>query len=93
MMHSATWRKLGIALAVVGVIAVVVGIVYLVVPGKDLPSIMGSQATAHHFMRGATALVAGVLMLGGSVVSFAMVRRRRKRRRSANAYGQEPRAS
>ena len=91
-MHSATWKKLGIALAIVGGIALTVGIVYLVVPGKDLPSIMGSQATAHHVKRGATALVAGALMLGGAVVSFAIVRRRRKRRRSLSTDVQAPRA-
>jgi hypothetical protein len=54
----------------VGVLALVVGVVYLTVHTDKLPSLMGQIASlkGHRSKRGLAALVAGVaLLIGGSV--------------------------
>ena len=56
-------------LAVIAVLAMVAGVIYLVEPAKSLPSILGtithprSRANANRPLRGAVALVAGVIGL------------------------------
>jgi hypothetical protein len=43
-MRSATLSKLALALAIVGVLALVVAVVYFVVPTGKLPSVLGTVA-------------------------------------------------
>jgi len=65
---SAGRRPLVIVLAVIGVIAIVVGVLYLVA-GNSLPSFftMGSHVhKGNHLARGAVALIVGVACLIGS---------------------------
>jgi amino acid permease len=58
-----------VVLAIIGVLAIVVGIIYLVEPAKSLPSILGtithpaSRASAHRSLRGTTAVIVGVICL------------------------------
>jgi hypothetical protein len=58
-----------VILAIIGVLAIVVGIIFLVEPAKSLPSFLGtithpaSRASAHRTTRGAVALVIGVVCL------------------------------
>ena len=56
-------------LVIIGVLAIVAGIIYLTEPAKSLPSILGtitepaSRANAHRRVRGWTALAVGVICL------------------------------
>jgi amino acid permease len=58
-----------VVLAVIGVLAIIAGVIYLTEPAKSLPSILGTithpaaRAHAHRHTRGAVALVVGVLCL------------------------------
>jgi hypothetical protein len=52
-------------LAIVGVLGIILGIVYLAVPAGDLPSIFGhtTPANGHHVVRMAVSFVIGVACL------------------------------
>lgn len=56
-------------LVIIGILAVVAGVIYLIEPAKSLPSILGTithpaaRANAHRSLRGWTALVVGVVLL------------------------------
>lgn len=52
---------------VLGILAVVAGVIYLTVEAKSLPSIMGQihGDTAHRSLRGIVAIIVGVLLLAG----------------------------
>ena len=56
-------------LVIIGVLAIVAGIIYLTEPAKSLPSILGTitepafRANAHRSVRGWTALAVGVILL------------------------------
>jgi hypothetical protein len=67
-------RTLAAVIAVVGVLAVVVGIVYLTVQAKSLPGILGQLhgMTGHRSKRGVAALVVGVVLLlaGGGLIAY-----------------------
>ncbi len=61
-------RTLAIVLAVIGVIALIVGLLYLV-DGNSLPSFLtaGSHVKkGNHLARGAVALVIGIVLLAGA---------------------------
>jgi hypothetical protein len=79
--RSATLSKLAIALAIVGVLALVVAIAYFLVPTGKLPSVLGRVANGkgHHDKRAIAALAAGVLLVIGALASFVVVRNRRRR--------------
>jgi hypothetical protein len=81
-MRSATLRRLAIALAVIGLIALAVAAMYFLVPNGKLPSALGRvpNGKGHHGKRAIAALVAGLVLLIGSGISFAMLRARRRRR-------------
>ncbi|HUZ39692.1 MAG TPA: hypothetical protein VMV17_25500 [Streptosporangiaceae bacterium] len=61
-----------VVLVIIGILAIVAGILYFVEPAKSLPSILGtithpaSRAAAHRSLRGAVALVVGVVCLGAA---------------------------
>ena len=63
-------------LLIVGLIALVIGIVYLVVPAHSLPSFMGRVHTVsgHRSKRAIASLSAGGLLVVGAVI--ALVRSR-----------------
>jgi len=75
-LSSTALRTIGVVLLVVGLIALVVGFVYVVVPAHSLPSFMGRVHTVsgHRSKRAIASLVAGGLLVVGSVV--ALVRSR-----------------
>ncbi|MGE5289565.1 MAG: hypothetical protein ACM3ML_20685 [Micromonosporaceae bacterium] len=71
---AAGGRSLGrmsavVVLVIIAVLAIVAGIMYFAEPAKSLPSILGtithpaSRANAHRTLRGAAALVVGVICL------------------------------
>jgi len=55
------------AIVVVGLLALAVGVIYLTVEAKSLPSFMGqiNGDHAHRSLRGIVALIVGVLLLAG----------------------------
>jgi amino acid permease len=61
-----------VILAIIGILAIAAGIIYLVEPAKSLPGILGtitqpaSRAAAHRPLRGAVALIVGVILLVGA---------------------------
>lgn len=68
---SAGRRPLVIVLAVIGVIAIVVGVLYLVA-GNSLPSFLTAGSHVHkgnHDERGAAALIVGVAAFIGAWIS------------------------
>ena len=62
-------------LVIIGVLAVIAGIIYLTEPAKSLPSILGtvtepaSRANAHRTVRGWTAVGVGVICLVAAWIS------------------------
>jgi hypothetical protein len=67
---------LRIVLLVLGILAVIVGVIYLVEPIHSLPSFIPGHALhgrGHHHIRGYTAIAVGVILL----ILAAMVRRSR----------------
>jgi len=61
-------RPIALVLAVIGVLGIILGIVYLAVPAGNLPSIFGhtTPANGHHVVRMAVAFVIGVACLVGA---------------------------
>ena len=59
-------RLLRVVLVVVGILAVVVGVIYLVEPIHSLPSFFPGHAPhgqGHHHIRGYVAIVVGIILL------------------------------
>ena len=56
-------------MAIIGILAIIAGILYFTEPARSLPSVLGtitspaSRANAHRNLRGAVALVIGVVLL------------------------------
>ncbi len=82
-MRSKQMRPLAIALAIVGVAAIVLAIIYFVVPAGSLPSLLGParNGQGHHDRRAIAALVVGIAAL---VAAALMYRTLKKRRRSGS---------
>jgi len=61
-------RPIALVLAIVGVLGIILGIVYLAVPAGNLPSLFGHThpANGHHVVRMAVAFVIGVACLVGA---------------------------
>lgn len=59
-------------LAIIAVLAIIAGVMYLTEPARSLPSVLGtitqpaSRAAAHRNLRGAVALVVGVILLAAA---------------------------
>jgi len=80
---SRQWTPVAVLLVLVGLLALAVGIIYLTVEAKSLPSVLGALhgVTGHRSKRGIVALViAAVLLLAGGGL-FAAAGRSRPRRR------------
>lgn len=58
-------RPAVLVLAIIGVLAIILGIVYLAVPAGNLPSIFGhtTPANGHHVVRMSAAFVLGIACL------------------------------
>ena len=58
-------RPVAIVLAIIGVLGIILGIIYLAVPAGNLPSIFGhtTPANGHHVVRMAVSFVVGVACL------------------------------
>jgi hypothetical protein len=69
---SASKRPLVAILAAVGIVAIIVGVLYMVA-GSSLPSFMVAGSHVHkgggHYIRGAVSLVVGLALLGGAWLS------------------------
>jgi hypothetical protein len=61
-------RPIALVLAIIGVLGIILGIVYIAVPAGNLPSIFGhtTPANGHHTVRMAVAFVVGVACLAGA---------------------------
>ena len=61
-------RPIALVLAIIGVLGIILGIVYLAVPAGNLPSIFGhtTPANGHHTVRMAVSFVIGVACLVGA---------------------------
>jgi len=61
-------RPIALVLAIIGVLGIILGIVYLAVPAGNLPSIFGhtTPANGHHVVRMAVSFVIGVACLAGA---------------------------
>ena len=61
-------RPIALVLAVIGVLGIILGIVYLAVPAGNLPSILGhtTPANGHHQVRMIVSFVIGVACLVGA---------------------------
>lgn len=64
-----------VILAIIGVVAIVAGIMYFTEPAKSLPSVLGTitspaaRANGHRDTRGAVAVVVGVILLVAAVLT------------------------
>jgi uncharacterized membrane protein HdeD (DUF308 family) len=61
-------RPIALVLAIIGVLGIILGIVYLAVPAGNLPSIFGhtTPANGHHQVRMIVSFVVGVACLVGA---------------------------
>ena len=61
-------RPVALVLAIIGVLGIILGIVYVAVPAGNLPSIFGhtTPANGHHTVRMAVSFVIGVACLVGA---------------------------
>jgi hypothetical protein len=61
-------RPIALVLAIIGVLGIILGIVYLAVPAGNLPSIFGhtTPANGHHQVRMIVSFVIGVACLAGA---------------------------
>jgi hypothetical protein len=61
-------RPIALVLAVIGVLGIILGIVYLAVPAGNLPSIFGhtTPTNGHHQVRMIVSFVIGVACLAGA---------------------------
>jgi hypothetical protein len=61
-------RLIALVLAIIGALAIILGIVYLAVPAGSLPALLGARhpANGHHTVRMATALVIGIVCLAAA---------------------------
>jgi uncharacterized membrane protein YidH (DUF202 family) len=56
-------RALAVILALIGILAIIAGILYLAGAANSLHFMVGSVHTGHHVVRAAVSLVAGVVLL------------------------------
>ncbi len=63
---SAGRRSLAIILAILGILAIIAGILYLAGAANSLHFMVGSVHKGHHPIRAAVSFVAGVALLAGA---------------------------
>jgi hypothetical protein len=67
-------RAIGWLVVLVGILALIAGVIYLTVQAKSLPSILGQLHgyTGHRSKRGIAALIAGAVLVvaGGWIVAY-----------------------
>ena len=59
-------RALAVILAIIGVLAIIAGILYLAGAANSLHFMVGSVHKGHHLVRAAVSFVAGVALLAGA---------------------------
>jgi hypothetical protein len=59
-------RALAVVLAILGLLAVIAGILYLAGAANSLHFMVGSVHKGHHLIRAGVSLVAGVVLLAGA---------------------------
>jgi hypothetical protein len=61
-------RITALALAVIGALFLILGVIYLAIPAKSLPAILGqiNGSNGHHALRMAASFAAGVILLGAA---------------------------
>jgi uncharacterized membrane protein YidH (DUF202 family) len=64
--NSAGRRPLAVILAILGVLAIIAGILYLAGAANSLHFMVGSVHKGHHLVRAAVSLVAGIALLIGA---------------------------
>jgi amino acid permease len=71
-MRSSGLRAIGWILLLVGLAAIVVGVVYFTVAADKLPSFLGHLAhvSGHRTKRGTAAVIVGVILWLGAAVAF-----------------------
>jgi hypothetical protein len=76
--HRTDWPKLlGRTALILGVLALVAGVIYFTVPAHSLPSVLGRlpNVSAHRSKRGLFSLIAGAILVAGG--GLALFRSRR----------------
>jgi multisubunit Na+/H+ antiporter MnhG subunit len=75
--HQTDWpRIIGIVLLVIGLLALLAGIIYLTVPAHSLPSFMGRlPKNLHRSKRGVAGVVVGVVLAAVGGVLLARSRK------------------
>jgi len=63
---SAGRRALAVVLAIVGVLAIIAGILYLAGAANSLHFMVGGVHKGHHLIRAAVSFVVGVVLLAGA---------------------------
>jgi uncharacterized membrane protein HdeD (DUF308 family) len=70
--EMATWKKvLTVLLTIIGILAIVVGVIYIAEPAKSIPHFFPAYKAKSHFhatKHGAAALVVGVVLLIVAVI-------------------------
>ncbi len=67
---------IAVILVIIGILAIVAAILYFTEPAKSLPSVLGQitspvhRAESKRSLRGAVALVIGLILLAGGVFAF-----------------------
>jgi uncharacterized membrane protein YidH (DUF202 family) len=59
-------RRLAVILAIIGVLAIIAGILYVAGAANSLHFMVGSVHKGHHLVRAAVSFVAGVALLAGA---------------------------
>ncbi|TMK86041.1 MAG: hypothetical protein E6G44_04885 [Actinobacteria bacterium] len=73
---SSTTRVIGIILLILALGLLAVGIIYFTIPANKLPAVLGHlpRSGRHRTKRGTVALIAGGVLLVGSIVAFVRAR-------------------
>jgi hypothetical protein len=74
LMNSSAYRAVAAVLVVLGVVAIIAGIMYLTIKGGNLPfflpgHVKGGSRTGHHTKRGLAGIAAGVVLIALAAVT------------------------
>ena len=74
---SGSARIIGIVVLVLGILALVAGVIYFTVPAHSLPALLGKlpNVSAHRTKRGIVAAIAGAVLVIAAGITLARSRR------------------